>query len=232
MLRSPTTVKAIAFAASGAAHVAAFAVVAAGHASASGSGLVERAAEPAAEVAVEPLRDEAPPDPAPATELAARPQPRTHMRTHPYPLLAPLAPAPVLTADQPEAPPRFTIVVGGSQNPLVVASAIEHGVAPAGSGAPEPISVDRTTTPARVLSISPPRYPPQARAMGVEAKVILEIIVDAAGRVTASRLVQAAGLGFDEAALSAIGQYRFAPATVGGRAVPVRMRWAVEFRLD
>ena len=68
--------------------------------------------------------------------------------------------------------------------------------------------------------------------MGVEGKVILEIIVDAAGRVTASRLVQAAGMGFDEAALSAIGQYRFAPATLDGRAVSVRMRWAVEFRLD
>ena len=159
MLRSQTTLKAIAFAASGVAHATAFAVVAAGHASASGSGRVERAAESAAEVSVEALREEPPPDPAPANEVAARPQPRTHTQTRPCPLGAPSAASPVLTADQPEAPPRFTMVLGGSANPRLIASASEHGIAPAGSRADEPISIDRAATPARVLSSSPPATP-------------------------------------------------------------------------
>jgi TonB family protein len=73
------------------------------------------------------------------------------------------------------------------------------------------------------LSGIAPSYPPHARALGVEAKVTLEIVVDATGRLATSRVVQAAGMGFDEAALSAVGSYRFAPATLGGRAVRVRV---------
>jgi len=43
--------------------------------------------------------------------------------------------------------------------------------------------------------------------------------------------VHRAGYGLDEAALTAIRAYRFSPAVRAGRAVPVRMRWVVQFRL-
>jgi outer membrane biosynthesis protein TonB len=47
-----------------------------------------------------------------------------------------------------------------------------------------------------------------------------------------ARLLRGAGFGFDEAALAAIRNYRFAPATVDGRAVRARMNWLVSFRLQ
>jgi len=40
-----------------------------------------------------------------------------------------------------------------------------------------------------------------------------------------------AGFGLDEAARQAVTRYRFSPALRDGRAVRVRMRWIVQFRL-
>ena len=124
------------------------------------------------------------------------------------------------------------MVAGNSPNASGTVAAGEPVVAPIASDDADPIPADRTTTRARLLGGMAPSYPPHARALGVEAKVKLEIVVDATGRVATSRVVQGAGMGFDEAALSAVGSYRFAPATLDGRTVRVRMPWIVEFRLD
>ena len=59
----------------------------------------------------------------------------------------------------------------------------------------------------------------------------LEIVVDAGGHVMDARVTKRAGFGFDDAALAAVRTYRFAPAQHEGRAVGVRMRWSVSFRL-
>jgi protein TonB len=242
MLRSPTAVKGIALVASGMVHAAAFAAVA-GHPNASGTLGVDRAVD----VSLDPLFDEAPSAAVPGAEHdAMAPRPVTHTHSYPVPpshdstphdprlvhLRGTAAPAaPALAAAQPEAPPRFAMVVGGSPKLSGTVGSGEH-LSEVASQEGEPMLGDRTTTPARLLSGSTPSYPPRARALGIEAKVVLEIVVDASGRVVASRVVRAAGMGFDEAALSAVGTYRFAPATLDGRAVRVRMPWAVEFRLD
>jgi TonB family protein len=63
-----------------------------------------------------------------------------------------------------------------------------------------------------------------------DATVALQIVVDASGRVEAARVVRSAGHAFDEAALSAVRNYRFTPAERSGRPVRVRMAWTVEFR--
>jgi TonB family protein len=76
-----------------------------------------------------------------------------------------------------------------------------------------------------------PSYPRAAEAAGIESRVPLEIVVDARGNVTSARCLSHVGYGLDEAALRGIRDYRFSPARRHGRAVPVRMRWVVQFEL-
>jgi TonB family protein len=76
-------------------------------------------------------------------------------------------------------------------------------------------------------------YPARARADGVEADVGLKILVDAAGRVAAVRLLRRAGNGFDEAAQRLIRSFRFeAGKDRAGRRVSVWIPWTYKFRLN
>ena len=67
---------------------------------------------------------------------------------------------------------------------------------------------------------------------GVEGDVHLELIVGVAGGVESAHVVRGVGRGLDEAALGAVRQFRFAPATKDGHAVRVRMGWSMQFRLQ
>lgn len=75
-------------------------------------------------------------------------------------------------------------------------------------------------------------YPPDALRDGVEAELVLEIDVGADGLVEDVRVLESAGEAFDTAALEAVRQYRFTPATVAGEAVPVRISYLYAFVLD
>jgi protein TonB len=79
---------------------------------------------------------------------------------------------------------------------------------------------------------TPPEYPPEARRTGVEGTVRVALDVDAAGAVTAARVVVGSGHRLlDRAALQALRRWRFAPARRGTLAVPGRYERDVVFRL-
>jgi protein TonB len=90
-------------------------------------------------------------------------------------------------------------------------------------------SVDRK---ARLVLGKAPAYPVSARSDGVEGDVDLELVVDRAGQVENARVLRGIGHGLDESASHAARQFRFAPATKGGRPVRVRMGWSMQFRLQ
>ena len=69
------------------------------------------------------------------------------------------------------------------------------------------------------------------RNAGIELDYLVGIVVDPSGRVVSARPLNRAGYGLDEAALRAIADYRFSPASRAGRPVGVRMHWTVQFRL-
>lgn len=79
-----------------------------------------------------------------------------------------------------------------------------------GGKAPENKSVE-----ARLLKFVQPDYPPAAKAKGLESKVVLELTIDANGKVSSATVVNPgpAGEGFDEAALAAAKQLEWSPAT-------------------
>ncbi|MBU0935272.1 MAG: energy transducer TonB [Spirochaetes bacterium] len=74
-------------------------------------------------------------------------------------------------------------------------------------------------------------YPEAARRQNREGSVIVELDITEDGLVEAAKVVRSAGYGFDEAAVAMLSASRFAPAQAGGRSVPVRARFTINFRL-
>lgn len=76
-----------------------------------------------------------------------------------------------------------------------------------------------------------PRYTEAARRVRLEGTVILEAVIDEEGRVTGVEVLQGMPLGLTAAAEAAARRWRFEPATLHGRPVPVYWRLTVAFRL-
>ena len=78
-----------------------------------------------------------------------------------------------------------------------------------------------------------PVYPEEALRAGLEGLVVLEAIVDERGRVGHDiKVVRRLGHGCDEAAVAAVRQWRFRPATRDGKPIKVRRIFPILFRLQ
>ena len=86
-------------------------------------------------------------------------------------------------------------------------------------------------TPPRLVTKREPEYAPEARALKIEGKVVLQVTVDVDGSARDIQLKQGLGFGLDEAAATAVSQWRFAPGARGGEPVPVLATIEVNFRL-
>ncbi len=75
-----------------------------------------------------------------------------------------------------------------------------------------------------------PKYPPEAAARGIRGIVILDLIIDATGRVESVSVVRSVS-GLDDAAVAAANQWRYEPVKVAGRPVRVRMTVPITFSL-
>jgi TonB family protein len=142
------------------------------------------------------------------------------------------APSDIVTAPASAAAlPKFSISIGNA--PTAHGAVQTNGVGTGAVAADDdaPVGVDHVAEAAHLVSSVLPVYPADARNEEVEADVPLEIVVDKSGVVKSVRPLGRVGYGFDEAAMSAIRQYRFSPAARGGHAVAVRMPWTVQFRL-
>ena len=86
--------------------------------------------------------------------------------------------------------------------------------------------------PAAYRHTPPPRYPLAARQQGLEGMVVLSVLVRRDGRVEDARVVLSSGaLALDDAALTAVRTWLFAPATRGGRPVESIVEVPVKFAL-
>lgn len=143
------------------------------------------------------------------------------------------APTPLVEATS-GAPARFVMSTSVAARAVTLAPsellASAVGRVSEGTGT-APLDATEVSVPARLLARAPVVYPPEARAQEIETDVRVEIVIDAVGRVVAARTLAKAGYNLDEAAVQAIRRYRFSPAKKDGRAVSVRMRWTVQFRL-
>jgi TonB family protein len=74
----------------------------------------------------------------------------------------------------------------------------------------------------------PLEYPKEAQALGIEGSVVLEVRVDEAGQVIDARVVRSIPL-LDDAAVAAAKRWRFEPAVIDGRPVPVILTMEMSF---
>ena len=86
-------------------------------------------------------------------------------------------------------------------------------------------------TPPTIATFVDAEYPAVARDAGREASVELEVTVGADGHVLDARGVAPVGDGFDEAALAAVRQFVFTPATKDGQPIAARIRYRYAFTL-
>ena len=83
--------------------------------------------------------------------------------------------------------------------------------------------------PARLLKSADPSYPEDARRRGVSGFVILEIVIETDGRVSAGRVLKPLPFGLTQAAIDAVGKWRYSPAMDRGRPVRALQQVTVKF---
>jgi TonB family protein len=116
-------------------------------------------------------------------------------------------------------------VVNGVRVPVIITVAVEFKLT-----APQPIRVGgEIKPPIQTKRVTPP-YPSEAQAAGVQGIVIMEVTIDADGKVTDVRVLRSIPL-LDQAAIDAVRQFEYTPTIVNGVAVPVLMTVTVNFTL-
>ena len=74
-------------------------------------------------------------------------------------------------------------------------------------------------------------YPKMARDKNIEGVVVLDVLIDEAGKVRECKIVEGPGYGLNEAAREAMLRFEFAPARIESQAVTVRIQYAYRFVL-
>jgi len=83
-----------------------------------------------------------------------------------------------------------------------------------------------------ILSSTHPVYTELARRARVTGTVIVEAVIDEQGNVTDIRVLKGLPMGLDRAAVEAIKEWRFKPATLQGKPVSVYYVLTVNFQVD
>jgi protein TonB len=94
----------------------------------------------------------------------------------------------------------------------------------------EPIRLHAGMQAPRKIVNVPPHYPPHAQAARVEGTVVLDAVIDPAGRVTGVRVTHSVNL-LDQAAVEAVRQWRFTPTLLNGEPVSILLTVTVRFTL-
>jgi len=93
------------------------------------------------------------------------------------------------------------------------------------------IGFGMTGAPAFIRQVKP-AYPPLARRLGKEGRVVLRLLIDQYGRLRDIEVIEAAGFGFLEAAVAAARQSTYAPARRNGVTVAAKAILPVRFHLE
>jgi TonB family protein len=115
--------------------------------------------------------------------------------------------------------------VATAADPLAELS-VAHSKEPS---APLPIGGD--VKPARLLKSTSPVYPPAARVQRIAGDVKLDALIDAAGNVSATKIISGPTL-LHQAAIAAVKQWKYEPAQLNGGPTSMHLTVTVEFRLQ
>jgi TonB family protein len=122
-----------------------------------------------------------------------------------------------------------------SGNPDAIAGGLNSGL-PAGNGkqpaAPEvPLPVGGDVKSAKLTSKVDAIYPAMAKNQHISGDVRVDALIDANGRVTTMKVISGPTL-LHQAAMDALRQWKYQPATLDGKAVPMHLTVTLQFRLQ
>jgi TonB family protein len=143
------------------------------------------------------------------------------------------------------APPRTPAVQSPAEIPRVLPSPPpqltpdERAVHPLLIIPPRSHRFDRSgETPTRHPDLWPviihkvePEYTESAKRARVSGIVIVEVIIEADGKISGGHILKPLPFGLDQKAIEAVRQWRFRPGTVDGKPVPVITNLRLNFRL-
>lgn len=90
--------------------------------------------------------------------------------------------------------------------------------------------IDATMKPPKLISSVDAIYPEAAKKSGIAGMVILELIINEDGSVSDVRVIKPLPFGLDQAAVEAVRQFRFEPATLSGKPIPVIYNITMNFK--
>jgi len=99
---------------------------------------------------------------------------------------------------------------------------------PSAPAAPLPVGGD--VKQAKLISSVPPVYPTLAKNQHVSGSVTVDALIDANGRVTTMKVVSGPTL-LQQAATDALKQWKYQPASLDGKPVPMHLTVTIQFRL-
>ena len=93
-----------------------------------------------------------------------------------------------------------------------------------------PVQVGGRIKAPQLLHSVPPQYPPMARQAHVEGDVVVDLVIDASGKVTTMKVVSGPLL-LRDAATTALSQWQYQPTRLNDQAVPVEMQVLIKFKM-
>jgi TonB family protein len=94
-----------------------------------------------------------------------------------------------------------------------------------------PLAVGGDVKQAKLISSVQPAYPTMAKTQRISGAVTIDALIDAEGRVTTMKVMSGPAL-LQEAAKDALKQWKYEPATLDGKAVPMHLTVTLQFRLQ
>ena len=117
-----------------------------------------------------------------------------------------------------------------AEAPVILLDAPPPPPAPPEPAADGPVHVIGAVVPPEAVFAPEPQYPEPARRLGRPGTVVLQATIDPEGRVTELEVLRGEPLGMTEAAVAAVRQWRFRPATLEGRPIAVYYHLTVRFQ--
>ncbi len=110
---------------------------------------------------------------------------------------------------------------GGTGNGRGAVQAGGFAAAAVGVDAPKPKETEAVAAlqPVEILAKPNPQYTDEARKLGLEGEVLVQVVFPASGPVQVVRVIKGLGHGLDESAMHAAEQIRFKPALQNGKPV-------------
>lgn len=93
----------------------------------------------------------------------------------------------------------------------------------------ERVRVGGDVRPPRIVSSPPPVYPEMAKDAGVQGRVVIEASVDEHGKVVGTKVISGPAM-LRQAAAAALREWKYQPATLDGKPVPVQITVTLNFR--